>query len=156
MKRNEIFLYTVWLGIGISVAAVSYNHLKLGSLDEPGPGLMPFLLGVCLSVCSVLLTAHYFLVFKGKEKQDQEGVRLRVVFKKIILVVSSLVVYILLFEKIGFVVMTFFFLLILFKIVDSRKWYWALLAAFLTVFTTYSIFCVLLGVELPLGVWRIR
>lgn len=151
MKKNDIYPAIIWLLLGITVAAISYK-LKLGSLEKPGPGLMPFLLGVSLSICSIPIIVRSFLAIKGKEKQ--EGIWSGVEFKKLILVVVPLLVYIVLLEKIGFVLITFPLLLIFFKIIDSRKWRWAFTASVLTVLISFFLFVVFLKVELPRGLWK--
>ena len=150
MKKNDIYPAAIWLGLGIAVTITSY-HFRLGSLVSPGPGLMPFLLGIILSICSVPILIRSFLLFEKTEKDKDKGIWLGVQFKKLFLVVGSLIGYIAFFEKIGFVLATFILLLVLFKIVDSQKWRWALIASSLTVLITYFLFVVFLKVELPSG-----
>lgn len=154
MKKQDIILAIVWFVLGIAVAVMSYE-LKLGKLESPGPGLMPFILGITLSICSLPILVHSFGVVKRKEKRGDEAIWSGVNFKRLILAQASLFGYIFILEKIGFVLATFLLLLILFKIIDSQKWLWALIASTLTVIITFFIFVVLLKVQLPPSLWRI-
>jgi putative tricarboxylic transport membrane protein len=133
---------------------MSYE-LKLGKPESPGPGLMPFILGITLSICSLPILVHSFRVVRRKEKRGDEAIWSGVNFKRLILVQASLFGYIFILEKIGFMLATFLLLLILFKVIDSQKWHWALIASTLTIIITFFIFVVLLKIQLPLSLWRI-
>jgi putative tricarboxylic transport membrane protein len=153
LKKIDLIPAIIWMGLGIAVTVGAYR-LKLGNPGNPGPGLMPFLLGILLSICSLPILIRSFLVIMRNAKQEEEGIWSGVEFKRLIFVVVSLLVYIILLQKIGFVLTTFLFLLILFKNIDSQKWHWALIASALTVFISFFLFIVLLKVEMPSGLWR--
>jgi putative tricarboxylic transport membrane protein len=153
MKKSDFIPAVIWLGLGISVTVTSYK-LKLGSLSDPGPGLMPFLLGIILSILSLPILVQSFSIIKRKEKQRDEGIWSDVEFKKLIIVLVSLIGYAMLLEKVGFVITTFLLMLILYKIISTRKWFFALIASILTVVTAFFLFVELLRVELPFGFWR--
>ncbi|MFX0202202.1 MAG: tripartite tricarboxylate transporter TctB family protein [Candidatus Hodarchaeota archaeon] len=155
MKKNDLIPGMIWMGLGIAVAVISYK-LKLGTMDTPGPGLMPFLLGIILSICSLPILIRSFLVIKRNENLSGENIWAGVEFKRLILVLASVLGYIMLLEKIGFELTAFLLLLILFKITDSQKWRWALISSFITILLTFFLFVVFLKVELPSGLWRIR
>lgn len=143
-----------WMGLGIAVAVSSYR-LRLGTLENPGPGLAPFLLGIMLSLCSLPILVRSFLVMMKNEKGGDESIWSGIQFKKLIIVVASLLGYWMFLEKIGFILTTFLLLLILFKTMDSQKWRAVLVASILTVLVVFIVFVVVLRVELPSGVWRI-
>jgi putative tricarboxylic transport membrane protein len=153
MKKNDLIPGVIWLGLGMAVAVIAYN-LKLGTLRNPGPGLMPFFLGIILSICSLPIIVRSFLIIKRKKKQGDEGMWSGVEFRKLIFVLTSLLGYTMLLEKIGFVLTTFLLLLSLFKTINSQKWSWVLIQSGLTVLITFLIFSVFLKVELPWGLWR--
>jgi putative tricarboxylic transport membrane protein len=140
------------MGIGISLAFSAYR-LRLGELRSPGPGLMPFLWGISLFACSlpILIRALW-----RKYEQRHENVWSGVAFKRLIVVVVSLLSYTLILEKIGFAVSTFLLLLLLFKAIGSRKWSFSLIASVLTVAVSYFVFVILLKVELPLGLLELH
>jgi len=154
MKKIDLIPAIFWMGLGIVVVAGSYR-LRLGTLASPGPGLMPFILGVMLSLSSVPIFVRSFLVIVRNQEREDESIWSGIQFKRLIIVVISLVSYWMFLEKVGFVVMTFILLLILFKTIDSQKWYKVLIASVLKVFFVFLFFVVILKVELPSGLWRI-
>jgi len=154
MKKKDLIPAFIWMGLGIAVAVISYE-LQLGTLRNPGPGLMPFLLGILLSLCSVPILISCLLTIRNKAKQGDEGIWSGVEFKRLIFVVFSLVCYAMILEKVGFVIATFFLLIILFKVIGSRKWLFALMTSAIVVLLSYLLFVVFLKVEMPSGLWRI-
>ena len=66
----------------------------------------------------------------------------------------SLVAYALLLEKLGFLITAFLFLFVLFSAFDSRRWFFALGVSLLTISITYTLFVLVLRVELPSGLLR--
>jgi putative tricarboxylic transport membrane protein len=150
LKDNDWIPGTVWLVLGLAVLWGSVR-LKLGSLVNPGPGLMPFILGAGLTICSlfVLIQTHLFKL--RKRKGPRESIWTDVDFKKVLLVVGCLLGYTFLLEKAGFALTTFLILTILFEAVGSQKWPRVLIASISTVVISYFVFIVILKVELPAG-----
>jgi len=151
MKKYDLITSIIWMGLGITVAIGSYR-LKLGSLGNPGAGLMPFLLGISLSLSSSPILIRSLMT---KDKERHESIWSGIEFKKLILVPASLIGYAMILEKAGFVVTTFLLLFVLFKIIGSRKWSFALITSALVVLLSYLLFVTLLKVEMPLGIWGI-
>jgi putative tricarboxylic transport membrane protein len=89
------------------------------------------------------------------QKPEGESIWSGIQFRKLIIVVASLLGYWLFLEKIGFILTTFLLLLILFKTVDAQRWRSVFTASVLTVVAIYIIFVIVLRVELPSGLWRI-
>jgi putative tricarboxylic transport membrane protein len=154
MKKKDLIPAFIWMGLGIAVAAISYG-LQLGTLRNPGAGLMPFLLGILLSLCSVPILIDSLLTIRNKAKQGDESIWSGVEFKRLILVIISLICYAMILEKVGFVIATFLLLIILFKVIGSRKWLFTLMASATVVFLSYLLFVTLLKVEMPWGIWGI-
>lgn len=154
MKRNDVIPAMVWMGLGIALAIGSYK-LKLGSLHTPGPGLMPFLLGIALSLCSIPIVVRSIQMITRKFKERDEDVWSGIDFKKLILVVASLIGYAVLLESVGYLVTAFLVLVILFKTVESQKWSLVVVLSVLSVISTYLLFVVILNVQLPSGLLRI-
>jgi len=139
-----------WIGLGLLVMILSYR-LGLGGLRNPGPGLMPFLLGFFLCVIAV-----YFLLTFLSRKQTLEGTahaeQGRIHVWRLWLVLASLFAYALLLEPLGFLITTFLVLLILFGTLDNR-WSTMLIASLLTALIAYCLFNYL-GVQFPKGILR--
>ena len=150
LKQNDWIPGTVWMLLGLGVSFRSLN-LKLGSFASPGPGLMPFLLGVGLIICSLFVLGKSLLLTLGKRKGQQQSIWADVDLKKVMVVVACLLGYSLILERAGFALASFLILTILFKTVGSQKWTSVLIASIFAVIVSYVVFIVVLKVELPPG-----
>lgn len=149
-KTYELAPSIFWTLLGLFVMLNAYK-LGLGDFINAGPGLMPFLLGVCLFLISVLLIGKFLI---GAKKEDTTQKRIsttRIDLKKISLVSLSLFVYALLLKTIGFLPLTSLLLLFLFRIAGTNKWRVVISASLITIFITYFVFTSL-GLRFPRGV----
>ena len=131
-----------WLAVAI-FAAVQGLSLKLGSLDRPGPGFFPFWGGVVLGVLSVVLIVRGF-------RRAGPSPPIRPESWKPVVVVGALLAYLLLLEPLGFVAVTFLFLLILFRL-ERRGWAFSAASAAVGTLASYALFQVWLRTQLPIG-----
>ena len=150
MKDNDWMPGIVWLVLGLAVIWGSLR-LKLGGFVSPGPGLMPFILGIGLTLCSLFVLIQTMRLRLGKRKGPAQGIWMDVDIKKVILVVGCLLGYTFMLEHVGFALTTFLILTILFRAVGSQKWSYSLIASISTVVISYVVFIVILKVELPAG-----
>jgi putative tricarboxylic transport membrane protein len=148
--KYHIVPILVWIGLGLLVMILSYR-LGLGGLRNPGPGLMPFLLGFFLCIISFyfLLT---FLYRKGEREGPAEAEQGRVYSWRLWLVLASLFAYALLLEPLGFPITTLLILIVLFRSMNNR-WASVLLASCVTVLVSYLIFTYL-GIRFPKGILK--
>jgi len=150
MKNYQIIPPLFWIGLSLFVIVLSYK-MGLGGFHAPGPGLMPFLIGVFL-----LLTSFYLLIKSFLEKvetgQATSEEKSRINYRKIGLVLASLFLFALLLETLGYLVVTSLFFVLLFRSVGNR-WRTVLVASALAVFITYFGFT-FLGVKFPAGILR--
>jgi len=130
--------------------------LGLGSFGKPGAGLMPFGIGIVLFLCSGQIVVRSLIDIKKAGNREETGVWVEVNFRKIALVLASLVVYLMLLERLGFLVTAFLMLLILFKVVGSQKWSLALVEATLTMCFVYFFFIIILDVYMPFFPFTMR
>jgi putative tricarboxylic transport membrane protein len=149
MKRYHAVVIFVWICLSFFVMFLSYK-LGLGKLRNPGPGLMPFALGVLFFVSSVCLLIVELVKGSGEDIPMKEQKEFNI--KKIILVTMALTLYGLLLEKIGFPLSTFLLLFLLFRFM-TLKWITSLVSSVVTVAVTYVSFTYL-GVRLPSGIFR--
>jgi putative tricarboxylic transport membrane protein len=149
-NRYQIIPVFFWIGLGLFVMTCSYQ-LGLGGLHNPGPGLMPFLLG-----CVLCLVSFYLLVVFLRRKEGGDGTTKgkgeRVNTGKLCLVLACLLAYSLLLERLGFLITTLFILIILFRSMNKR-WTSVLVASLLTVFVSYFVFTYL-GIRFPKGILK--
>ena len=131
-----------WLAVAI-FAAVHGLSLQLGRLHRPGPGFFPFWGGVVLALLSVVLIVSSF---RGAPATS----RVRPESWKPVVVVGALLAYLLLLESLGFVAVTFLFLLLLFRL-ERRGWALSAVSAVIGAFASYVLFQLWLKTQLPTG-----
>jgi putative tricarboxylic transport membrane protein len=151
-KLPSVLLILFWGGLGLFAMIHSYSLGRKG-ITGPGPGLMPFLIGVLL-----ILTALYMLVSSFLRKEDRvsqegqsQGGQSKVYLWRAGLAVISLIAYALLMETLGFLITTTLLLITLFKGMGSRKWSSVVAASVLTSLITYFAFTYL-RLRLPMGI----
>ncbi len=150
-KDRDILLTFFWIGLSLFVMVSGY-HLELGSFQDPGPGLMPFLIAVLLFLLSsVILVASFLSSRRSAPEAMKDGARIS--FWKVGSVFGSLVIYALILEKIGYLFTTSLLLIFLFKVAGSRRWRTVLLSSVLTVAITY-LFFTSFGLRFPKGILK--
>ncbi len=133
-----------WLAVAV-FAVVQGFALKLGTLNRPGPGFFPFWSGVVLGLLSLVL------LVKSLTKRDarfSSGLR----SSKLLVVVGALLGYLVLLEPLGFVAVTFLFLLLLFRL-ERRGWVFSAVSALVGTFSAYALFQLWLKTQLPVGLF---
>ena len=153
MERYHIFPIIFWIGLSLFIVVLSYK-LGLGGFHSPGPGFMPFIVGILLLTISLYLLLRHLLKMgdKGETVKEEQG---QINFWRISLVLVLLFAYSLLLEKLGYLIATFMLLSILSKSMGSKKWTSVLIGSVLTVLVTYFVFTSL-GLRFPKGIlqWR--
>jgi len=150
MSLSQIIVTFFWIGFGIFVMIFSFR-LGLGSFNNPDAGLLPFLLGGLLSfLCFCDLTI--FLLGKRKFEEASKEEKTQISYRKIGFVIASLFIYSFILEKLGFVITTWIFLILLFRGMGN-KWMTTFAASIFTVLATYFVFT-FFGVRFPSGIFK--
>jgi hypothetical protein len=133
----------IWLFLSIFLGAESVQ-LGLGKPVSPGPGFIPFLLALCLFVLSSLL------IFRASSLRTglAERPRLRA---SVFYVTGSIILYVFLFKRLGYLLATFLLMGFLFRTMGTRRWRWVIGGAFLATSLTYFFFGIVLNLSLPSG-----
>ena len=129
----------VLLAIGVAAVIGSWR-LTLGELNNPGPGLWPFVVSIAATIAAAILT-----VVPDLEAYEKWTRRTTMLAGGVL----SLVVFILLFEAIGFVVPSVLLLLLWLRAFGEESWRLALVLAVGGTAVFYLGFAVLLGVPFP-------
>jgi putative tricarboxylic transport membrane protein len=132
-----------WLAIAIFFAVDSVMHLRLGTLHQPGPGFFPFWAGVVLALLSLM---SLFGSLKKRDMLSLSGFK----SPKLLLVTGALLAYLLLLETLGFLIVTFLFLLLLFRL-GYRGWGVSAVLALTAAVASFAIFQLWLKTQLPIG-----
>jgi putative tricarboxylic transport membrane protein len=121
-------------------------RLKLDDIRDPGPGFVPFFLGLTLAILSIIA-----FIFPDTQKKMaafwndwQKG-------RDIIFIFAGLVVYLLLVKILGFYIDTFLLMTFLMKMSGEKGVKRPLLVSLLTVGVTYLLFYKLLFIPFPQG-----
>ncbi len=125
-------------------------RLGIGKTHDPGPGFLPFLAGLIITILSLILIISSF---QNKLKHFLPETPLLTV--RASLTLGVFVIFGLLVEKAGFFICAFFVTIIMLWINGVKKWPLLFLVAILTSGGIYLVFNVLLDVRLPLGVLRL-
>jgi putative tricarboxylic transport membrane protein len=151
MSRKMNFLPGL-CGAALSAFAMlcAYRY-ELGSFQDPGPGLMPFLAGSALLVVSCILVLSSFSA--GKAHGESPVIQTESGRCKAGLVLGSLLVYAFVLETAGYPVATSLLLILLFRVAGARKWRNFVPAAVLTAILTFFVFTHL-GLRFPIGIWK--
>ena len=131
-----------WLAVAV-FAAVQGLSLKLGSLSRPGPGFFPFWGAIVLGLLAIVLIVDSL-------RRDAVSLRIRPDSAKPVVVVAALLGYLLLLESLGFVVVTFLFLVLLLRL-ERRGWAFSAVSAGVGAFASYVLFQLWLKTQLPTG-----
>jgi putative tricarboxylic transport membrane protein len=120
--------------------------LKLDAIRDPGPGFVPFFLGLTLAILSII--AFIFPDMQIKKAAFWNDWRKG---RVILSLFAGLVVYLLLVRLLGFYIDTFLLMTFLMKMSGEKGYKRALLVSLLTVGATYLLFHKLLFIPFPQG-----
>jgi len=122
-------------------------NLSLGNIHNPGPGFVPFFLGLSLAFLSVL--AFFIPDLRMNEEAFWDSWRRG---KNILLIFAGLIVYLLLFQTLGFLVNTFWMIIYLMKLAGAEGYRKSILVSILAMVVLYIIFYRLLIIPFPRGI----
>lgn len=151
IKTSDIWSSSFWLVLSIFICIEAYI-LDIGNFHNPGAGFMPFWTGLVIGIFSLMLL---IMTLIKKEGGGNGGVLERIKWKNIILVVISMYIYAIIFEKLGYVITTLIFIGILLRIIENKKWYIAAIVALTAALASYLVFQIWLKTQLPKGILRI-
>ena len=125
-------------------------QLGVGGLDLMGTGFMPLLASILLFALS--LTDLISSLVKGRAgKRDKKAPTLGELTKPAILI-GALIVYVYFLKNVGFPIMTFLLVYVLFVMMQPKKWRLDLFYAALVSAATFLFFDAVLKVRLPAGI----
>ena len=150
MRNYDQITSIIWLLIGL-IFLIGGINLGIGQISSPGAGFIPALFGVLLILLSAVLFFLSFGVKKesGKKKFWKEEKSWEAFFSTL----SSIVLYALLLNYLGYIMTTFFFLTYLIKFIGKKGWRQACILSFLGTSLSYVAFKIFFEVPLPKGMW---
>jgi len=150
MNRKDLVSSLIWLVIGLSIIIGSVSSLEIGTANEPGPALFPLLAGIFVSFLSslILLKAAFA---KTSEKWSLRKLWEGLNWPKIFYTIGALLIYAIMLEIVGFLLMTLLLFIFLFRKIEPQKWKLTIGLSILASVGAYLLFDRLLQAQLPRG-----
>jgi hypothetical protein len=123
--------------------------IGVGSLSQPGPGLLAFGAGVGMGLLALWFLIHSIVFKEPIREPEPDGRTLRK--GGFLLICLSLFGYAIAAKWLGFLLSTFFFAIFIFHMIDSKKWWRTLIKAALITIGNHIFFVEWLGLSLPKG-----
>jgi len=136
-----------FLAVGVFFAAYA-RTVDVGTWSEPGPGFLPLLAGICMTV---MATALFLKSFRRKGSPVPPFFPKADSWKRVLATVASLAGYALALQYLGFMLTTFLFVGFLVKFIFPQTWTRALIVATLTAAASRLLFVDFLKTQLPKG-----
>jgi putative tricarboxylic transport membrane protein len=149
MKKYNLAGALVLFAFG---AAVSFEAQKLGigRVSAPRAGFFPFWLGVSLLLSSGILVIKFLLSAEKKTSEDRVSLK-GTSWKKILWVVTGVLLYAFLLEPVGYLVATTLLMIFLFRASESQRWLSVAVWSVAVSVLTYILFKIWLQVQFPAG-----
>jgi putative tricarboxylic transport membrane protein len=119
----------------------------MGKFKHPGPGFLPLGLAIVLIFLSLILIFTRWEKTKSPTPFWPHRTWLRPLLGVVILILYALVI-----EKLGFIIITFVFLLLWMGVIERLRWKIIVSISVGTTAVLYLIFVLFLEVPLPLGI----
>jgi hypothetical protein len=149
MKNLDRGTSLFWLVLSILVCIESVR-LGIGTLRNPGMGLMAFGASALLGILSITLFLQTFL---KTEEAKTESLFAGKLWTRVLLVLIALMIYAKILPLAGYLVGTFLLMSFIFWMAQFKKWWWVLVSSFLTTVITYYVFSVWLNCQFPQGLF---
>lgn len=147
MKTYDQGSSLFWLLLS-TFAMIQSLRMGIGTLHNPGMGLMPFGASGLLGILSLTLFIRTSL---KKERAAFAPPFSGTLWKRVILVVVALLLYANLMAVVGYLLGTFLLMTVLFWILERKRVWLVLIFSFLTSVITYCVFSVWLQGQYPQG-----
>lgn len=147
MNRRDLISSIFWMGFG-AVFAVGGVQQGLVRQGIPGPGSLPFIVGL---ICTGLSLIVFIQALNRESAPSKEVFLEKSSFRKLALALVSIIGYGLLLKSLGFMATAFLFLVFVLTGVGRERWIIALSFSLLAAVASYLLFTAL-QVELPKGI----
>ena len=148
MNRHDLSSGLFWLGISIFI---SYQAVQLGvgAFSNPGPGFVLFWSSLIFGILSIVLIIKSILGKAGERILADSWRGLK--WSHVLVTAIALFLYASFLTQMGFLLMTFCFMMLLYALGKPKPWI-TVASAFVTIMLAYLIFHFALQVEFPRGI----
>ena len=152
--RKNVCSSALFLLFSVYIAFESYR-LGLGTWKRLGPGYFPFVASIALGIISLSLLTRTIL----KERlRKLTAVRADgpqpINWRYIVLTVAGMLVYVAIFDGLGFIPSTFLIMVFLVRAVGRAVWRVTIITALSITVASYLLFEVALDAHLPQGIFE--
>lgn len=147
MKKYDFIASPFFLCAGLFFTLYA-RTVEIGTVEEPGPGFLPYWAGILLAGMAVLL---FLKAFIGKVVEAGVFFPEHDSWKRVTMVFLALVAYNMLLTHLGFTLVTFLFVGFLVRAVFPQGWITTLATAALSTLGARLLFVNLLELQFPKG-----
>jgi hypothetical protein len=149
MKNRDIIGAFFWMVFGLIFSVAALNYALFDS-NIPGPGFLPFAVGICLITLSVaVLIASLSKNGQGDYRvESHKFLPQKTSLRRLLSALICLLLYAASLKHFGYLSTTFFFMVFVLKSIEPVTWKTTFLFAVLTTGLSYALFTIL-QVELP-------
>ena len=147
--QSEFLHALFWLCVGI-ITTYSSTHYALGSFSDPGPGALPFVLGLVFILLALIYVA--LSVLARAPRDPTSPFTIGTGWRKTVWVIVTLVVSATVFESLGFLITVFLLITISMLLIEPRRWMLAVFMGLASSLGSYVIFDIWLKVQLTRGI----
>lgn len=148
MRQRDLVSSIIWMALGglFVIGALQNGLMRKG---VPGPGFLPFFSGLAL----IFISFFVFIPALRQNGRDKKSAFFpeRDSFRKLVLALAALFAFGIVMELGGYLLTTFLFILFMARLMEPKSWRTTILLALLTAVLSYTLFVVLLEVQLPKG-----
>jgi putative tricarboxylic transport membrane protein len=133
---------------------IAFHSLRLSIWSESGPGegFFPLLVAfIIIGLSLLIMVKSIFLIRERKNKIGENQAKNPANYLGVILYIIAMVLFSALFEKIGLLITSSLFFILVLKYVENQRLKVAILVGLTSVFTAYFLFVYFLKVPLPRG-----
>ena len=148
MRRADRIAGAALLALAVAFSAGALKHYSYWGPSGPGPGFLPFWLGLVMAVLATMLLVGAMRSREPGEPWLPRGEGL----KRLALVLGATIALVALLNVVGMVVGTVLFMILLVRLLDRTAWPLTLAVAFGTAGINFLVFSFWLKVPMPVGV----
>ncbi len=148
MNRHDVISGLFWLGISVFVS-LQAAQLGIGAFSSPGPGFVLFWSSLIFGILSIILVIKGILGKGGQRILADSWRGLKWIH--VLVTIIALFLYASFLTQIGFLLITFGFMVLLYGLGKPKLWV-TVGGAFLTIMLAYIIFHFALQVQFPRGI----
>lgn len=145
-RANQVLAF-LWVVVGV-VVIIQSRDLKYLAEYGPGPGFLPFWLGVGFIVLGIVLLAQ--VTFSSREKEDL-SLPSKYAAWQMFLVMGGYFGFVFFADKVGFLLCIGLMYLFLLVVVERKGWWFSLALSVGSALFFWVIFELLLALRLPIG-----